>query len=329
MPVKGMVTACVCVLFDRPVRVEQLAAALAEFGVLKQTPGGERWEFGGPSVVIPYRRDANGLIAVDVVDRPWPDHMGDPKKEAMLFGAWSMGHFGPFAFPNGLHRAVHNCWSWPEAETVLGRHKTFVRLKTSYVYGLPQGDATKVFPEDYDPVDEVRFLIGATVPLLRLPGALCYWNPNGEILAPPDDVSARLTFADEHAIPPLDLIANVRLFNVDDGWVVMDTCGNSQFDHLGLPSPFPDVEACFHTSKVEPNEVDSFLRNTTLYLLKQGPDVFKDGDTIDGPGNTRWKAYNRPRTLINPPRTSLRFFPEKGPKPAAVLFDANVNPLGG
>ncbi|MDJ0847938.1 MAG: hypothetical protein QNK04_06055 [Myxococcota bacterium] len=38
--------------------------------------------------------------------------MGDPQREPLLMGAWSMGHFGPFAYPGGLERAAQQCWGW-------------------------------------------------------------------------------------------------------------------------------------------------------------------------------------------------------------------------
>jgi hypothetical protein len=318
MPVKGTVTACTCVLFDRPPTVDQLAEALTGFEIVsRRSKGGERWEFGGPSVGLAYRPDVNGYVSVDTVDRPWPDHMGDPKDGVTLFGAWSLGHFGPFTFPDGLKRAAQQCWAWPDGKTAPERHRAFVRLRTSYTFGLPQGDQTPLFPPDYDPVGELRFLTDAAAAVLALPEAVCYFNPNGEVLRPVKMVADRLLWADESGYPPLDLWANVRLFNVDDGWHVMDTVGNGQLDHLGLPTPFPDLEACFPRGACDVGEVDPFLRNTTLYVLRQGP-VFRGGDTIDGPGG-RWRAWGRKRGLVTPPRATVRFFLD-GVKPPDALF---------
>ena len=103
---------------------------------------------------------------------------------------------------------------------------------------------------------------------------------------------------------------------MDEGWLVMDTVGNGQ---LGLPD-LPDLEACTTNKKnYDLQQIDVFLRNTTLYLLRQG-EVFRDGDTIDGPGGVRWRARIRRCGLIDPPRRTLRFFPEDGTKPPDALF---------
>jgi hypothetical protein len=43
--------------------------------------------------------------------------MGDPKLDPMTFGAWSMGHFGPLAYPGGLGGARQHAWSWQTGRT--------------------------------------------------------------------------------------------------------------------------------------------------------------------------------------------------------------------
>lgn len=93
-------------LFERPVPLDALADALREFEVVNRSDEVTDWAFGGSSLSLAFRPEVNGYVSVDTVDRPWPDHMGDPKTDPMLFGAWSMGHFGPFTFPNGLSRAA-------------------------------------------------------------------------------------------------------------------------------------------------------------------------------------------------------------------------------
>ena len=93
--------------------------------------------------------------------------------------------------------------------------------------------------------------------MMKLPGALCYFNPNGETLRNVQQLEESRAFAYDHDIPPLDAYSNVRLFNVDDGRLVMDTVGNGQ---LGTPD-LPDLEACMlSTKKYELGKVDVFLR---------------------------------------------------------------------
>lgn len=103
MPIKGFSTASVCVLFERTVAFEQLDGALTGFEIVKRIPPEvTNPVVGGPKPIIAFRPDINGYVAVDTVDKPWPDHIGDPKTPAMLFGAWATGHLGPFTFPKGL-----------------------------------------------------------------------------------------------------------------------------------------------------------------------------------------------------------------------------------
>jgi hypothetical protein len=315
MPIKGFFTASACVLFERAVAFEQLEDALTGFEIVKRVPPEvTNPVFGGPTLIVAFRPDINGYVAVDTVDKPWPDHMGDPKTEAMLFGAWTTGHLGPFTFPEGLKRARQHSWGWPEGATIADRHSAFVRIQASYVFGVP--DDTPIFPKGYDPLAELEFVTRIALAVLQLPGALCYFNPNGEALRNVQGLEDALAFARQQDVPPLDVYSNVRLFNLDNVWLVMDTVGNGQ---LGLPD-LPDVEACMLKDRnYNLQSVDPFLRNTTLYVLQCG-EVFRDGDTIDGPGEVRWRAWNRRTALISPPRRTIRFFPEDGTKPPDVLF---------
>jgi hypothetical protein len=315
MPIKGRFTAGACVLFERPVALDAVADALGAFDIVKRSEEVTNWAFGGPSVLLAFRPEVNGYVVVDTVDQPWPDHMGDPKTDPMLFGAWSMGHFGPFTFPYGLKRAAQHSWHWPEGKTVPERHTAFVRVLASYVFGPVSGDAP-IFPEGYDAVGELKFVTEVALAVMRVSGAVCYFNPNGEALRTAASLTESLRFADEHDVPPHDAWCNVRLFNVDEEWLVMDTVGNGQ---LGLPD-LPDLEACLTKEKdYNLGQVDPFLRNTSIYVLERG-EVFKDGDTIDGPGEVRWRAWVRDTSLIDPPRRTIRFFPEDGTEPLDVLF---------
>lgn len=315
MPMKGFYTASACVLFERPVALDALLGALGAFEIVNRSDEVVNLVFGGPSLTLAFRPEVNGLVAVDTVDRPWPDHMGDPKTDVMLFGAWSMGHYGPFTFPNGLQRAAQHSWGWQEGKTIPQRHAAYVRIRASYAFGAANGD-TRLVPDDYEPLAELDFVTGVALAVLQVPGALCYFNPNGEALRSAESISESLVFAGERDVPPLDIYTNVRLFNVDDGWLLMDTVGNGQ---LGAPD-LSDLEACVRGGRnFDLGPIDGFLRNTTLYVLERG-EVFRDGDTIDGPGGLRWRAWNRRCGLVEPPRRTIRFFPEDGTKPPDVLF---------
>jgi hypothetical protein len=299
---KGMFTQGVCVLLHKPVSLDDIESVLAGFDVRRRQEASEAWAFGGPSVIVAYRPDANGFVAVDVVDQCWPDHMGDPKTDTMTFGAWTMGHFGPFAYPGGLQRAAEQCWSWEAGESIPERHKAFVRIRVSYAFGAKDDDP--VMPDDYEPLPELEFVTKMASSLLDLPGSLCYFNPNGEVLRGQDGLRESLNFAWSNELPPLDAWSNVRLFNVNPEWSLMDSVGNGQLD-------IPDTEAFFHTESFDFGEVDNFIRNVSLYVLKKG-EIVNDGDTMDGPGGIRWQSHQFEDSVCDPPRSVLRWLPMDG-----------------
>ena len=88
---KGFFTQGAAVLLSRAATLDEVEALLRAFHVAKRDEKGGDKDLWGPSLVLPFRPDVNGYVAVDLQSRPWPDHMGDPKKEIDLFGAWSTG----------------------------------------------------------------------------------------------------------------------------------------------------------------------------------------------------------------------------------------------
>ena len=307
---KGMFTQGICVLLERVPSLDELEAVLEEFEVCDRLEADEDWELSGPSLTVAYRPECNGLVTIDIVDRTWPDHMGDPTNEAMIFGAWSMGHFGPFAYPGGLQRASQQCWAWEPGKTISERHTAFIRIRSSYTFGAEEDDS--IMPDDYEPVPELEFVTKLASALLDVAGALCYFNPNGELLRDQDGLRETLNYGWANALPPLDAWSNVRMFIVNAQWSLMDTVGNGQLD-------IPDAEACFHSDSYDFNQVDNFLRNISLYVLNNG-EVINDGDTMDGPGDIRWQAHQFESGMCDPPRRVLRWLPmDDRPVPPELL----------
>jgi hypothetical protein len=146
--------------------------------------------------------------------------------------------------------------------------------------------------------------------LARHPAVVCYFNPNGEIVLPPERFSELLKWSAEANLPPLQVWSNIRFFNLNgtaDGWFFMDTVGMWQLD-------VPDHEVYLPGKRYSFAEVDGFLRNAALYVLTNGP-VIKDGDTMDGPGNVRWQGKTFADSFTEPPREVLRWFPVDGTQP--------------
>ena len=146
---------------------------------------------------------------------------------------------------------------------------------------------------------------------------ICYFNPNGEVLREGNSINESLQFSAEHKIPPLELWSNVRLFNIDEQWVLMDTVGNEQFE-------IQDQEVGFQTSQISPQDADNFLRNITLYLLQNG-DVINSGDTMDGPGGIPWQVEMFENSICDPPRRTMRWVPKDGQQLHEVLLSDHMD----
>jgi hypothetical protein len=295
---KGFYTQGLAVLLEQPVDLEEIAQLLSAFPIVQRLEGSGSWTISGPALVLDFRPEVHGRVTVDLVDRPWPDDMGDPKKAPELFAAWSMGHFGPFTYPGGLKRAFQQPWIWPEAREFAGALGAFLRIRLTYG-GEPD---TPVMPADCDPLAELRFVTSVALAILEHPRSLAYFDPNGEVLLPARLVRDSLAHAAEHGLPPLDLWSGIRLYNLEEGWTLMDSAGNGQLD-------MPDHEAVFPKGPFELQSIDRFLRNMAFYILENG-EVIHDKDTSDGPGGVRWQARICPESLTNPPRRVLRWFPE-------------------
>lgn len=305
---KGFFTQGVCLLTDGSTAIEDIKSALEGqgFEIVKQTPAQENWCFGGPTLVIAFQPEVNGHVAVDVVNHPWPDTMGDPKSDPMIFGAWSMGHFGPFAFPGNLARARQHAWSWEPGRTIAKDHRGFIRLRTSYIFGSK--DDAPVLPDQYDPLAEMMFLSRAVLALFEAPGVICYFNPNGEALRDFSSFGETWDVCIEQKKIPLLLWMNIRFFNLSEKLGFMDTVGNGQLD-------IRDAEAIFPNGEYEPGEIDYYLRNVTHYLLDLDREI-KTGEPIDGPGesNLSWTTEIIDESVVEPPRRVLRLYPKASRK---------------
>jgi hypothetical protein len=296
--------------------LETIEQHLGDFKIVGRSKSTASWPIGGPSVIVSYRPDVNGYVSIDVVDQRWPDRMGDTKTDAEIFGAWGLGHFGPGTWPGGLERACQHSYGWPDGRSVPLQHQAFIRILCSYSFGV-DGDAP-LMPDDYQPLQELELVTGVAAALVRLPDALCYFNPTGECV---QDASGFFESLRNHAaakLMPLGLWSNVRIFKFDDTqprWGFMDTVGMSQLDA-------PDHEACFQSGAYEPSDVGNFLRNACAYVIAHGP-VIRSGDTMDGPGDVKWQGFRlKQGFMATPPREVIRWFPQDRRKAPAELMDS-------
>lgn len=316
---KGLFTQSACVLLSQATSLDAIAPLLSEFQIVKRVDQTENENQSGPRLILAFRPEVNGYMTVDVRNRTWPDHMGDSKTDPMLFGAWAMGFWGPHAFPGNFQRAQEQLWEWREGKEVAGRHAALIHINTSYVFGLAK--EAPIFPADYDPLAEIRFVTRIVLALLKHPDALAYFNANGEILADEKLLRKSMAYHEQHQIPPFDIWSNIRMMNPNNGWMIMDTVGMGQLDR-------PDLEACFPAKRYDPGEISYFLRNCCLYLLTKG-EVIKDKDTMNGPGNINWRAYHVKKELCAPPRRLIRWFPLDGSKAPPEMYGPESKPSPG
>jgi hypothetical protein len=307
---KGFFTQSCDVLLSAPTTLDAVVPLLSDFRIAKRIDETTEAAFGGPGLVIPFRTEVNGNFSVDVRNRIWPDQMGDAKTEGMLFGAWLMGHYGPFVFPGSFRRAQNQMWAWHEGEPLVEKHAAFLHITASYIFGASAD--SKVLPPDYDPMAEMEFMTKLAVALLSHPNAVAYFNPNGEVILSKQKIVDSIAYHRQHEVPPLGIWSNIRVLNPNNGWLIVDTVGMEQFDR-------PDLEACFPKDAYNINEVSVFLRNACLYLLTKG-DVIKSADTMDGPGRVRWQGFKIEKELSPPPRRVIRWFPLDGTRAPAEMF---------
>jgi Domain of unknown function (DUF4261) len=305
---KGFYTQCLCVLLKKPVSLSRLLQTLSDFEIAAHNESYDNWAISGPACIIPFRLEVNGLITVDVVERTWPDDMGDPQTSPEIFGPWSLGAFGPAAFPGCLQRAVEFGWRLEQAEAFAQKHRAFIRARTTYSIGA--GDDDPIMPADCDAVKELRALTTIVRKVLRLPEALCYFNPSGEALLDREYIQGTLRLAKENEVPPLDLWSSTRCFELESGWTMADMVGNYQLD-------LADMEAYFAAKHYEHEDVTQMLYDIGLYLL--GGERMKDGDTCGGPGEMKWKVRFKEESIAEPSRRVMTLTPcDKRPLPKVL-----------
>lgn len=309
---RGRFTQGICLLTEGQTTIEDLKAALKEHGfeIVRERPAEGDWQYSGAGVTVAFRPDVNGYVAVDVVNQPWPDGMGDKRVDSRTFAAWSTGFFGPFTFPGGLKRARQHNWSWKPASTIAMGHRGFIRIRMSYVFGATDKDAP-LWPQDCDPVAEMMFITRMALALLQAPGVICYFNPNGEVLRDRTsfiELWDRFSKLNESATgkdktPPLPLWMNIRFGKLGEDLLFMDTVGNQQLQ-------INDLETIFRTGDYRPADVDFHLRNITDYL-RRGAEL-KSGESIDGPGDQdlSWTLETHGEGLLPPPRPVVRLSPK-------------------
>jgi hypothetical protein len=290
----------VAVLFQQAPFDPDLGAALVPLGALPRP--GTAQNLHATSWILPFRPDAGGFVLVDVLPRPWPDAFGDPETDASTFVARGAGAFGPGAWPGGLARAARGAPE-PEALALVERHAGVVRVRLTYALDRPDG--APLFPEGRDPVAELRAVLEVAGAVLRLPGALAFYNPNAEVLATPPAFERART-ASGRALPwPLVVAIRELALEQPAGHRLLDTLGlGAQFDRARFA--LLDHEVLLGDG-VDPGEARRMLQGLSATAIQRGRD-WEEGDEVQGPGGG-WVAQRHAEALVVPPRPVWRWLP--------------------
>ena len=153
---------------------------------------------------------------------------------------------------------------------------------------------------------ELTFVSRVVLALFDVPGVICYFNPNGEVLSDYARFQQIWKACAQQKKIPLPLWGNIRFFNLNKEFGFRDTVGNGQLE-------VSDVEAIYPSAKYRPGDIDYYLRNVTHYFLDQRPEL-KSGEAIDGPGerDLSWTMEVLDEGTITPPRKVVRLYPKSG-----------------
>ncbi len=296
--------------------LDEIEAVLKDHPVIaRMEEGMDSLDICGPAVVMDYHKLDGGKFVVDVVDKPWPDSLDYDNSESPVHQAWLAGHFGAYLLPESLERAKEQCWRWPEAKEAVEEATAFLRLRTTFLLdSKTEPNEDNWIPADFDPAAELELLNEVIAELLELPQVIGYFNPQGEVLRDKELFLETAEICRENEIPPLDLWSNVRLYRIDDDWVMMDTVGNCQLETM-------DVEACFHADSYDMNDVDQLLRLVTMYLLED-PE-FEDSESFEDENGVTWKISIEDDSLCDPPRDVVRLIPDDGRTPPDLSSDSD------
>lgn len=331
----------VSVLFTNPVPLEEVCKKIdVFFGRCVDEPPCEN---GALYVIeVPEEDDASedierpAYLIVVASEQPWPDELGDPEAEPEAFQDWSLGLYGPLAFPGCFQRAVERSWIVPEVSAQASQHKAHVRLLVGYPLIPHVDDPTKneradeddlemildtrdIIEEQYDPAEELSALARAISTVLEIPSSIAYFNPGGEVLKDSDSLRTLLNEAWVNDSVPIKAWMNVRLFEIEDDWTLMDTVGNGQVE-------IPDLEAVFKTDRYGSGDVEAMLRHWTQKMIEDVESDLTEGDVVDGPDGIKWTVMECHDGLADPPRQTIRLVPNDGDTPSETLLYRGEGP---
>jgi hypothetical protein len=181
-------------------------------------------------------------------------------------------------------KAFPQSWHWSEVKDVMKKCKSEINLSDLMSTNLTHQARLEYFQKFLCAV------VKATSP------TVIYFRNSEKFIKPVDFLEA----CDKEQGDFLHGAMNIRLFNIGDGEVLMDTFGLYAF---GLA----DFE-CRFTRKYDPGEIAGVLTNIAYYVFETG-DLIKSDTTIQGVGkNPIWKTQYK-ESMAEPKRLVVNVIP--------------------
>lgn len=178
-----------------------------------------------------------------------------------------------------LEKAYQQSWHWSEAREETQHFSQELIVNDLMALPLDYQDRVELFQ---------KFLYAAA---LSLKPAAIYF-PSSEKLVKTSDYLAQLQEQGWHTLYSL---LNVRLFNINEGGMLMDTVG---LHAIGLP----DLQIRFEAH--DPSQIAGLLYAYGQYLFENGS-VILNGNTVEGlEEGSRWKCLYS-NALLDPARSVL------------------------
>jgi hypothetical protein len=244
--------------------------------------------------------ESGAVCWVDICEFPWPDDMGTTGEPTLVTSAHALGSFGPFVHPGAFERALQ-APGYQEAAPTAQAHQAFVRLRISHFFPAPEGseESRPARPENAQPTQELGFLLRAAASLVELPTAIAYFNPNSELMLPLAGLGDILNNALEHQTYPIEAVCRIRGCPVEESWSFVDSIGLEQ---LGLI----DHEFAWDDVAVTRSEQIHFLIDLMHYQADNAV-LIESGHTTDGAHGQLWRAEEREKACMMPPRKVLHW----------------------
>lgn len=203
-----------CVLFDSVPERSKLARTLEGLGnwswpvATPESQGTIDWALSSSGLTL--ESPGGPTVTVSIVKHKWPDRSHNVNgSRAPLFGR-SLPALGSTVRPGGLARSARNAALLPNARTMVSRHRAFVRIRTSYPAVSNMAHRADLDNLGSELVRSLELVTQIGARIMRVPGALCWYAPSGEVLASEPTLRILERRTDWEDRPPIEVWVGVE-----------------------------------------------------------------------------------------------------------------------